>query len=129
MSDYKRLTERNSVGLVDTLCKNCMFNGDCTRYRTHCDRAVRERLYELEDKIENGTLIELPCKVGDTVWYIKNYGFGRYVVEDMEVAGFNFSKYENTIWVVGKYEEEASHIYKTKAEAEAKLKELRVKYE
>lgn len=87
--------------------------------------AVIDRLAELEDKLENGTLVELPCKVGDTVWYIKNYGFGRYIVEDMEVAGFNFSKYENTIWVVGKYDEETSHIYKTKAEAEQKLKELR----
>jgi hypothetical protein len=81
---------------------------------------------ELEDKIENGTLIELPCKVGDTVWYIKNYGFGRYKVEDMRVVGFNFSNYpdEKTIWVVGAYEEQSRNIYKTKAEAEEKLKEL-----
>lgn len=57
MNDYKRLTERNSVGLVDTLCKHCMFNGDCTGYRTHCDRAVKERLCELEDKIEQGVLV------------------------------------------------------------------------
>lgn len=28
------------------------------------------KLAELEDKFENGTLIELPCKVGDTVYYI-----------------------------------------------------------
>ena len=28
------------------------------------------KLCELEDKIENGTLIELPCKVGDTVYVI-----------------------------------------------------------
>lgn len=28
------------------------------------------RLAELEDKLENGTLIELPCKVGDTVYVL-----------------------------------------------------------
>lgn len=28
------------------------------------------KLAELEDKFENGTLIELPCKVGDTVYYL-----------------------------------------------------------
>lgn len=39
------------------------------------ERTVQEavnRLAELEDKIENGTLVELPCKVGDTV-YVINY--------------------------------------------------------
>lgn len=31
---------------------------------------ILNRLAELEDKIENGTLVELPCKVGDTVYKI-----------------------------------------------------------
>ena len=30
------------------------------------------RLTELEDKIENGTLVELPCKVGDTVYCVES---------------------------------------------------------
>ena len=29
--------------------------------------AVVDRLAELEDEIENGTLVKLPCKIGDTV--------------------------------------------------------------
>lgn len=36
----------------------------------HRDEMIRERLCELEDKIESGTLIELPCKVGDTVYWV-----------------------------------------------------------
>ena len=33
-----------------------------------------ERLYELENAIENGTLMFLPCKVGDTIYEVfKNY--------------------------------------------------------
>jgi hypothetical protein len=31
---------------------------------------MHERLADLEDKIEQGTLIELPCKVGDTVYWL-----------------------------------------------------------
>lgn len=31
---------------------------------------IYNRLAELEDKIENGTLVELQCKVGDTVYII-----------------------------------------------------------
>ena len=29
-----------------------------------------DRLWELEDKIENGTLVELPCKAGTIVYTI-----------------------------------------------------------
>ena len=29
-----------------------------------------DRLYELEDKIENGTLVELPCKVGEIMYEV-----------------------------------------------------------
>lgn len=33
-----------------------------------------ERLYELENEIENGTLMFLPCKVGDTIYEVfKNH--------------------------------------------------------
>ena len=34
------------------------------------------KLCEFEEKIENGTLIELPCKVGDTVYVIEPLWFG-----------------------------------------------------
>lgn len=30
---------------------------------------IYKRLYELEDKIENKMLMELPCKIGDTIYY------------------------------------------------------------
>lgn len=34
---------------------------------------IYKRLYELEDKIEAGTLIEPPVKLGQEVWYIPHY--------------------------------------------------------
>ena len=33
-------------------------------------RKVPKRLAELENKIENGLLIELPCKIGDTIYVV-----------------------------------------------------------
>ena len=37
------------------------------------DIETYNRLAELEDKIMNGTLIELPCKVGDTVYCVEYF--------------------------------------------------------
>ena len=136
MNEYKRLTERNSVGLVETLCKHCMFNGDCTGYRTHCDRAVRKRLYELEDRIENGTLVELPCKVGDTLYLVSDK-IKEFIVTAVSI---DITKYHD--WGMGciQFADKNGHrkfdyniyfswigktVFFDKAEAEQKLKELR----
>lgn len=34
---------------------------------------IYKRLYELEDKIESGSMIEPPVKLGQEVWYIPHY--------------------------------------------------------
>ena len=45
----------------------------------------RDRLCYLEDCIENGTLVFLPCKVGDTVWFVNKCRVGKpiepYIVD------------------------------------------------
>lgn len=88
--------------------------------------AVQKKLKEYEDLEEQGRLIKLSCKVGDTVYYInpdKNtinelvvYGFDirplqRFVYDYMGVR-LNFNQFGKTVFL-------------TKSEAEAKLKELR----
>lgn len=88
--------------------------------------AVQKKLKEYEDLEEQGRLIKLSCKVGDTVYYInpdKNtinelvvYGFDirplqRFVYDYMG-ARLNFNQFGKTVFL-------------TKSEAEAKLKELR----
>lgn len=85
-----------------------------------------EKLADYEDLEEQGRLIKLPCKVGDTVYCInpdKNtinelvvYGFDirplqRFVYDYMG-ARLNFNQFGKTVFL-------------TKSEAEAKLKELR----
>lgn len=58
--------ERMTVVLPNGECRiaETKFNGDEAK-----QKAI-DRLAELEDKIEAGTLVELPCKVGDTVYEI-----------------------------------------------------------
>jgi hypothetical protein len=99
-----------------------------------------ERLGKYEDLEEQGRLIKLPCKVGDTVWQImvvgvqgKNikYGIFKAIVTKISVDyQMNFllstiTKYEK------RYRNEVTStaigdtMFFTKSEAEAKLKELR----
>ena len=90
---------------------------------------LRKQLEEYKNKIENGTLVELPCRVGDRIWAILgNNIFGRkvksivirddgYTIKTSNINGRkDLEPYYNAelgvIW------------FTTKAEAEAKLKEL-----
>lgn len=60
---YERLTKKNRMSdAIDDMLKS-RYSKSKFAYNT-----VIKRLAELEDKIENGTLLELPCKVGDTVY-------------------------------------------------------------
>ena len=85
-----------------------------------------QRLCELEDKLESGQLVELPCKVGDTVWILDDPYFVADIfqmeVEDIKigrskiiVSGYHECEYQDFI---------GSFVFKTKEQAEAKLKEL-----
>ena len=86
---------------------------------------LREKLKEYEDLEEQGRLVKLSCKVGDTVYYIKNenmlnelivYSFDirplQHFVCDDSGTRLNFNQFDKTVFL-------------TKSEAEAKLKELR----
>lgn len=57
MENYKRLTFKRLVDPYDDECEENE-NATAATYEE-----LLNRLAELEDKIENGTLVELPCKV------------------------------------------------------------------
>ena len=141
----ERLTEK----IGNTNCvKGCGSN--CKYGFQHCSKEdwencktiddVIDKLAEYEGLEEQGRLIKLPCKVGDTVWQImvvgvqgKNikYGIFKAVVTTISVDyQMNFllstitegeERYRNevTSTVIGET------MFFTKSEAEAKLKELR----
>lgn len=94
MNKYKRLTERRGKLVIDNCgnCPNVSNPSGCTA--EICHKIMRNRLTELEDKIETGTLIELPCRAGDTV----------YVDEDTWRGGifFNHTYIDRKLFVIGK---------------------------
>ena len=116
----------------------CMPNGECrvseTKFNSEeAKQKAINRLAELEDKIEDGTLIELPCKIGDTVYrlhgkcagdscpYNGEYGQWRCLYKGkrrcdafVDEIPFNLSNLSD----IGK------HIFLTREEAEARLKKL-----
>lgn len=80
-----------------------------------------DRLYELEDKIEAGTLVELPCKVGDTATAVIDTFAYDNSVQKVKIEGLAYIvKDENGDMTF----QHISRLFHTKAEAEAKLREL-----
>lgn len=87
-----------------------------------------DRLGELEDKLENGTLIELPCKVGDTVYNI--YWWKDVQKKCKGKDGKTYYRTERQHYVqkstfdLFDYRNFGKRVFLTKEEAEARLKEL-----
>ena len=82
MKDYKRLTNNNrdEYDPEYDFCRDCKYFGEpcgCNRPNGTCSNydhffETYSRLAELEDKIENGTLVELPCKCIEELDIIKD---------------------------------------------------------
>ena len=93
------------------------------------------RLADLEDKIENGTLIELPCNVGDTVYHISGKNINEEVVAkvDYDIHNGEIDLYNSTIYTNDIYDKEdnfyrlgkfGKSVFLTREEAEKRLEEL-----
>lgn len=91
------------------------------------------RLAEFEDKIENGTLVELPCKVGDKAYAVWPYDgeIEEWIVKRIEINN-NFYIYKLSHDGTDDYmaftsKEVGEYIFFNKEQAEAKSKEFRGK--
>ena len=124
MKDYKRLTERYVAEEGDFFDK-----GTRLTLKNAPNEEILERLAELEDKIEDGTLVELPCTVGDTIYevfknhkppFIQQTKVEKIIITEkglkLKLARNSF--YETSIASLGKI------IFLTEDEARKKLKEL-----
>ena len=76
----ERLTERNPLWIDDELWERAC-EPDCEEID-----AVYRKLKDYEDAEEQGLLLRLPCKVGDTVWVVTS-PFN--VFDGIEYAGSN----------------------------------------
>lgn len=127
----------NYERLTNNLASTCYCNSiDCKIPCHECYyKKVFDRLAELEDKIKKGTLIELPCKVGEIVYGVVSKCS---IIDNCE---FRNSERENCLR--GICEEHIKEvpfdlvfqnymgktIFTSKEEAEAKLKELKEREE
>jgi hypothetical protein len=119
MEEYKRLTNeelndftsRVVVQLEPTLTQQVMsLILELTEYRT---------------KIENGTLIELPCKVGDKVYHIDCYPhIFEDIVDEIWINGYNEVCYDFRKGCRYLVSEFGVKWFTNKAKALKKLKEL-----
>ena len=120
-----RLTEINKDA-----CDLC--NLDCKHTDNSCEKAkLYNKLAHYEDLEEQGRLIELPCKVGDTVWCVTDkYIFvawvdSFYLTEEDGLLSLEVNltdAVENDIEI--KASSFGHNVFLTEAEAEAKLAEL-----
>ena len=102
MKDYERITQKQGEPKI-------------------VSKRVYYRLRELEDKIENGTLVELPCKVGDNAVAIIDtlcYPNAIYNVKLKDLAYIVEDENGDVTF------QHITRIFGTKAEAEKKLEEL-----
>ena len=125
--EYKRLTEKTKdcfqYDLKDFKHKIGEF-GDYDAFFAY-SMAVK-RLGELEDKIENGTLVELPCKVGDNAVAIIDtlcYPNAIYNVKLKDLAYIVEDENGDVTF------QHITRIFGTKAEAKQRLEEIRNKNE
>lgn len=102
--------------------------------------AVQKKLKDYEDLEEQGRLVKLPCKVGDTVWdndygrpcayTITAFSFGEceeYICEPVTTKEVVFYYTNSSGSITGSFAESeiGKSVFLNKSEAEAKLKELR----
>lgn len=115
----KRLTRVDEDGTV--LCIGCVEEEECNEDCLSCQHDIDaiEKLAEYEDLEEQGKLIILPCKVGDTVYGIVEHANGKLEIVDSILYGIEqILQFKD---VIGK------GLYLTKEEAEqalAKMKEV-----
>lgn len=138
----ERLTTRNSIGRAvykhPLECERC---GDTIWRLPDCGNgSPTEKLANYEDAEEQGRLIKLPCKVGDTVWdndYGRPYAYtitafsfgecGEYICEPVTVKEVVFYYVNSSGSITGSFAESEidKSVFLNKSEAEAKLKESR----
>ena len=79
-----------------------------------------ERLADYEDLEEQGRLIVLPCKVGDTVYSVENNKIIEFIVSDFDVCMKGIYAYQGHVFIG----EMGFSVFATKEEAEKALAEM-----
>ena len=122
--EYQRLTIRDNIGCFKYDLKDFKHKigefGDYDAFFAYS--MVVKRLGELEDKIEAGTLVEIPCKVGDNAVAIIDtlaYPNAIYNVKLKDLAYIVEDENGDVTF------QHITRIFGTEAEAKKRLEEIR----
>lgn len=145
----ERLTERYKDPIANTvlikecgdkLCKNICDDIEYDCSKCGLEKAL-EKLATYEDLEEQGLLVRLPCKVGDTVWElclcddgnykifpmivktISEYGTLRQVEKDITI--WNIYAESDYTYMYKSFADFGKTVFSTKEEAEKKLEEMK----
>ena len=134
----ERLTDSNAAG--NFFYPKCLKKCDGFGASSKCDNceiatSICEKLGKYEDLEEQGRLVILPCKIGDTIYEVscenREFVIKEHIVKEFIYRTYRFPRIEiyceneNGFLAcnnIGKLDE---CLFLTQAEAEAKLKELR----
>lgn len=107
--EYERLTDRDITKV-------------CTDTKELCGiPQIILRLAELEDRIEDKTLVELPCKIGDNAVAIIDTLLYPNAILDVKLKDLAYIVEDENGDITFQH---ISRIFRTKAEAEKKLEEV-----
>lgn len=131
----ERLTEKDCYDLdsykieaknLDYHCVGKDQRGYVTYYGQHIDK-----LAEYENLEDKGLLLRLPCKVGDTVWFVGNkfvsdYEVRRFIIDETGIDAIQVAKTINgtDYWNSFSTDDIGEIVFLTQSEAEQKLKEM-----
>lgn len=85
------------------------------------NQKLKDRIVELEKKIENGTLVELPCKVGDTAMAIIDTLAYDNSLQRVKIEGLAYIVKDENGDITFQH---INRLFSNEAEAEARLKKL-----
>ena len=115
MTEYKRLTDED---WLTTISVNDTNDPKLIEYAF--------RLWQLENQIKYGVLVELPCKVGDTVYTVEySPNRGEWFVKEYRVYGYSINDSKVVLYVDFDICVQSCEVYYTEAEAEAELEKIR----
>ena len=121
MKGYKRLTEpENLDGYVEERCGSCHYYDKDKCTDKDCYEVIKHRLCKLEDKIEDGTLVEIAeiAKFFNKLWECP----GDYIFDDKDVCDLIRENTEEDWCEKSCYTEDFSKCWEVYLRA--KLKEL-----
>lgn len=105
----ERLTERNANGTAKS-----RMSATCLADAWQNETDILERLCDLEDKIEQGKILELPCAVGDKAYHLTGIDTQRELdlTDIFEGKVCSISKEEDALWIYCRYNNGLTYWYK-----------------